>query len=813
MKKILIFTLVLISFTAFSQGGKLQKANNYFDKLAYASASDIYVNLLGSEVDSPEMKSKLAYCYFQMGEITESEKIYADLVNSGASPTLDYYYYAQVLKQNGKYSESDKWMKKYHDLAKTDSRAKEFIENENYIQKIEKAGNKFSIKNLKVNTSDADFGGYYLGKKAYFISNRSDNPHVKNVWLWNNKRFLDMYSSDMDSTSELVNSKMHTKRVNTKFHEGPVCFSPDGKKVIFTRNNIASGKERRDNKGIQNLKLYIADVIQENIWLNEKEFQYNSKDFSIGHPTISQDGKFLYFVSDMPGGFGGADIYRVPILENFQFGKYENLGKTVNTEGQDMFPWINSENLLFFSSDGHVGLGGLDVFVAIPNVQGEYKKMLNVGKPVNSNRDDFAFIMDQSSRKGYFSSNRTGGIGDDDIYSYRLDKPFKAGIILKGTIKDSKTNEILANSDIILKDKDGNIVASIKSNDKGEYEFVLDDDSEYTLVGNQDKYKEEFAVIKTNSAISPEINQDLNLNKIPQISIYCVITDTKSKKALEGVNLSIVEIPSKSVVAETITPISGDFAKPMDELNVGDEITYEIRVAKPGYLTKITTFKYKIEKEGVINIHEKIDLSIGIIEVGGDLAKLIDVKPIYFDLGKFYIRPDAQIELDKIVKVMNEYPSMVVELGSHTDCRSSKAFNMKLSDKRAKASAAYIKARISKPERIYGKGYGEAKLINDCGCEGKVVTRNCSEEEHQQNRRTEFIIKKIGVNNVSVNKNVPETKGKLTYDPTKKFHIVEATDNLYIISVNNGVSVEEIKKLNNLKSEKVTVGQKLILRL
>eukprot|EP01041_Mallomonas_annulata_P022384 gene22384-42666_t len=136
----------------------------------------------------------------------------------------------------------------------------------------------------------------------------------------------------MDSTSELVNSKMHTKRVNTKFHEGPVCFSPDGKKVIFTRNNIASGKERRDNKGIQNLKLYIADVIQENIWLNEKEFQYNSKDFSIGHPTISQDGKFLYFVSDMPGGFGGADIYRVPILENFQFGKYENLGKTVNTE-------------------------------------------------------------------------------------------------------------------------------------------------------------------------------------------------------------------------------------------------------------------------------------------------------------------------------------------------------------------------------------------------------------------------------------------------------------------------------------------------
>lgn len=740
MKKILFIAALLLGFQAFSQSGKLEKANNLYDKLAYASAAEIYEDLVNSEVDSPSMQSKLAYCYFQMGKINESEKVYGEVIKSGANPTMDYYYYAQVLKQNGKYKESDKWMKKYHELAKNDSRGIEFIENENYIQKIEKNGNKFTVRNLEINTPDTDFGGYTIHQKSYFISNRADNPHVKSTWSWNNQRFLDLYSVEVTAEKDLVNPKMHTKRVNTRFHEGPLCFTPDGKKVFYTRNNIASGKERKDKKGIQNLKLYIADVIQDNIWVNEREFEYNSREYSIGHPTVSADGKTLYFVSDMPGGFGGADIYQAAILENNTFGKPENLGKKVNTEGQDMFPWINAENLLFFSSDGHVGLGGLDVFVGVPSGNKSYK-ILNVGKPVNSSRDDFAFIMNTDGLNGYFSSNRDGGKGSDDIYAYRLEKPFKVGSSVKGRVMDKHSQAILPNSTVVLKDDKGNTVATVITNEKGEYEFDLENDKQYTIESAANDYFPLTVKLAPNQE-SPEQVRDLALEKDPGLMLSCLITDKQSGQPLEGVRVKVIDRSDNSEIVSGVTSKPGELVQPLKNNKIGDTLSYTIQIEKEGYISKTAVFEYVIQAPGVVRVNEHADLAIGVAKVGTDLASLIDIKPIYFDLGKYFIRSDAATELDKIVKVMNEYPEMVVELGSHTDCRSSKAFNLKLSDKRAKASAAYIKSRITNPQRIYGKGYGESKLKNGCACEGAVKS-SCSEEEHQENRRTEFIIKKM----------------------------------------------------------------------
>lgn len=741
MKKILVIAALLLVSPLFSQSRKLEKANNFYDKLAYAPAAEIYESLIDSKVDSPTMQSKLAFCYLQMGKVSESEKVYGDVIKSGASPAIDYYYYAQVLKQNGKYKESDKWMKKYHEIAKNDSRGIEFIENENYIQKIEKNGNKFFMRHLEINTADADFGGYTINQKSYFISNRTENPHVKNTWTWNNQRFLDLYSVDVNAEKNLVNPKIHTKRVNTRFHEGPLCFTPDGKKVFFTRNNIASGKERKDQKGIQNLKLYIADVIQDDIWINEREFEYNSKEYSVGHPTISVDGKTLYFVSDMPGGLGGADIYRVSILENYAFGKPENLGKKINTEGQDMFPWINSDNLLFFSSDGHVGLGGLDVFVGVPAENRSYAKILNVGKPVNSSRDDFAFIMNTDGLNGYFSSNRDGGTGGDDIYGYHLEKPFKAGPSVKGRVMDKKSNEILANSTLILKDEQGNTVATVKTNQKGEYEFDLEDDKIYTIESAADDYFPLTVKVSPDQE-SPEQVLDLALEKDPGLMLSCLVTDKESGQPLEGVKVKVVDRSDNTEFTSGLTSKPGEIIEPLKNKKIGDTLSYTIQIEKEGYISKTTVFEYVIQAPGVVKVNEHADLAIGVAKVGADLASLIDIKPIYFDLGKYFIRSDAATELDKIVKVMNEYPAMVVELGSHTDCRSSKAFNLKLSDKRAKASAAYIKSRITNPQRIYGKGYGESKLKNGCACEGAVKS-SCSEEEHQENRRTEFIIKKM----------------------------------------------------------------------
>jgi len=224
--------------------------------------------------------------------------------------------------------------------------------------------------------------------------------------------------------------------------------------------------------------------------------------------------------------------------------------------------------------------------------------------------------------------------------------------------------------------------------------------------------------------------------------MYFLVTDAKNKNPLDYVSVKIVDLTTNNAYADFKTPTTGDFYKALEDVKLGDKLAFKIELERKGYLSKTVTYNKTINKSGQINIHEEIDLTLNKLEIGGDLAKMIDIKPIYFDLGKYNIRPDAAIELEKIVKVMNEYPTMYIELGSHTDCRSSYESNMKLSDNRAKSSAEYIKQKISNPERISGKGYGETKLLNGCACEGTVKSK-CTEAEHQANRRTEFIILKI----------------------------------------------------------------------
>lgn len=750
MKKIIFITFIILSTQlSFSQEVKLKKANNYFEKLSYALAMDLYAELIGSEVDSPILKSKLAFCYYKNGDMPKSEETYGTFIQSANVSTVDYFYYAQVLKQNSKYSESDIWMKKYYSFAKSDTRANEFVENENYIAQIEKSGNPVAIKHLNINTESSDFGGYLFKNKAYFISSRTENSFVKNSWTWNNKKFLDMYSSDLDSDGELTNPKMQSKKVNSRFHEGPLCFSQDNKKVFFTRNNISKRKQRKDQKGIQNLKIYIADVAEDDKWINTKEFVYNSKEFSIGHPTISQDGKTLYFVSDMPGGFGGADIYKCDILENNTFGKPINLGQTINTEGQEMFPFFSKENVLFFSSDGHVGLGGLDVFICYPTKENHYSKILNAGKPINSERDDFSFLMDSTSAKGYFSSNRNGGTGDDDIYSFVSTKLFNLNLDLKGTITDAKTKGNLEGAIVCLLNDKNEKIDSTLTDVNGKYEFSIKPQQNYSLSCSKNKYyPQQIDDLDLNLPEGQtEITQNFDLEKESGISLYCLVTDAKSKLPLENVTYSITEIATKRNIIAGVTPATGDFSKGIQNKVVGDTLNYEITLAKKGYFTKTVTFTHIIDKERVINVHEELNLAIGVLAVGENFSDLIGIKTIYFDFTKFAIRKDAARELDKVVALMNEYPEMVVELSSYTDCRDTKAFNLALSDKRAKASAAYIKSKISKPQRISGRGYGEENPINDCGCEDKIMTRACTEEEYQKSRRTEFIIKKIGATN------------------------------------------------------------------
>jgi outer membrane protein OmpA-like peptidoglycan-associated protein/tetratricopeptide (TPR) repeat protein len=748
MKKYcLVVCYLIVAFASFGQAGKLKKADAYYEKLSYSYAVDLYEELIGSEVDSPKLQAKIGSCYYYMGNMVKSESYYSSMINSGLAVKEDFFFYAQALKQNGKYTESDQWMSKFNQLASNDTRGLSYINNTSYLDKIQKQGVHFEIKNLNCNTSVADFGAYPSidGKHVYFVSARRKPVMIQYEWTWNETQYLDVYKSNVDSQKELDNISILNKDINTRFHEGPLCFSPDGKYVYYTRNNISKGKQRKDKKGIQNLQLFRATIDSLGNWKNEETLPFNSKDFSVGHPTISSDGRMLYFVSDMPGGFGGADLYKSLINTDGSFGNAENMGALFNTEGQEMFPWINNKGELFFASNGHIGLGGLDVFVMSLDKNGGFEKLINVGKPVNSQNDDFAFTMNKDNVTGYFSSNRTEGKGDDDIYSYVLTKPFQKQLIVQGIVKDETTGEILLGATVKLINSEGEVISTVTTDNLGSFLFDLEPEEEYSIaVSGVEKYNDNQRSVSTKNldAETTELDGNIALSKEVNLSLYCLVTDSKSALPLEEVKITITNNDDQNEFINRLTTKTGDIEKELLDKKVSDQLSYTIRLEKPGYLSKVVTFNYTILQMGRINVHETLDLTMDKIDIGLDLTSIIDINPIYFDLGKYTIRADAAIELNKIVKVMNENPAMEIELGSHTDCRSSYAFNEKLSDNRAKASAAYIKSRITNPERIYGKGYGEYKLKVDCPCEGAVKS-TCSEDEHQKNRRTEFVIIKM----------------------------------------------------------------------
>jgi outer membrane protein OmpA-like peptidoglycan-associated protein len=566
-----------------------------------------------------------------------SETAYSKLTSatSGILPE-DYYNYAMLLKTDGKYDESNKWMDKFNELKPEDLRAKDYAANKNEFANWSKDDGKYKVEHLNINTDAEDFGPSYYKNKIVFVSTGANPDLMKRTYNWNGKPFLNMYVSEVDN-NQLKSPEKFNKGLNGKLHDGPASFSKDGNYMAFTRNNYDT--KRKDK--IINLQICFSSYKDEK-WSKPESFVLNNKEYSVGHPCLTADGNTMYFSSDMPGGYGGADIYRITKDEKGTWGKAENLGNKVNTEGDELFPFYDENNkTLYFSSNGRFGLGGLDIFICEIKDSG-YGRIYNAGYPLNTQYDDFSVIVNDN--KGYFASNRTGGSGDDDIYSVELLNISKK---IQGIAKNVDGNPIPKTFITLLDDKN-NVLDTLITKDDGTYSFVVDANKNFKLNGKKEKY-------------------------------------------IEGNN------------------IAGTFG---EESIVKADVTL-------------------LEKEEII--------ARAIQVVGNDLGKILALNSIYFDFHKYNIRPDAQIELNKIVTVMNENPNLVVELSSYTDCRASKEYNQILSDKRAKASAEYIKKRITKPERIHGKGFGETKSINGCECEGAVVSI-CSEDEYQKDRRTEFII-------------------------------------------------------------------------
>ncbi len=731
-------TIALIALTASTtiaqKSTKEIKADKHFAQYSYYEAIAQYERVDGLTTNGTR---NLAEAYHYIGNIEKAEETYAQVVTATDSESQDLLNYAELLRKTGRYDEADQWMIKFNKALANDSRGAAYATNPGMHKKLMKDEGRFTIKNLDINSAQEDFGTAFYKNKVVFASSREGTKSVRRKWNWNKLPFLDLYVSDKDANNELLDPIQLDKGINAKYHEGPAAFNSDGTTMIFTRNNYVG----RSSDGIIKLQLF-ESTFNDGNWSEAKALPYNSAEHSVGHATLTADGNTMYFASDMEGGKGGVDLYMATRNSDGTWGTAVNI-ESINTEGNEMFPYIYEDDILFFSSTGLVGLGGLDVFVCkIKN--GKASKPKNVGVPVNGERDDFAFTLDATGKAGYFSSNRPGGKGDDDIYVFNMLKPFTFGKLIKGVAKDKQGN-ILANVTVQLLDDQGTTMGTITTSADGAYEFTAEPDKEFKLSGTKEEY---FDGTNTASTKTDEdvVMVDVVLEKDPGLSLYAIVTDKKTGQPLEGVMMTIVDNMTGKEEKFTTTA-AGDYRRALADKKLQDRGSYNFMLSKEGYFTKTITYNALFDREGQYDVHSMLDLGMD-IEVK-DLSEMVKINPINFDLNKYNIRPDAAVELDKIVEVMNKYPKMTVELGAHTDCRGSKKYNARLSDKRAKSSANYIKKSITNPERIYGKGYGESRLLNHCACEGRVKS-DCDEETHAINRRTEFKVISTGDDRLKV---------------------------------------------------------------
>jgi outer membrane protein OmpA-like peptidoglycan-associated protein/tetratricopeptide (TPR) repeat protein len=623
MKRLyILLSCVLVSTTTLTaQNKKTQTADKLFNQFEYVEASKEYLKLVDKGEKDPYLYKQLADSYYNMYNPTESAKWYAKVVETPQEAET-YFRYAQMLKALGKYEESNKQMAVFAKKAPSDHRAKDFNQNPGYLPKLLSKQKSYNVKALEINSEGSDFGAVLTNENTlYFTSSRNKSKRTDG---WNDEPYLDIYKSTYNS-DKTFSKPEEVSELNTKWHDGPVSISSDGNTMYFSRDSHSEKQFEKDKKlNTKFGQVYLYKATKDgDKWGNIQSLPFNNKDYSNSSPSLSKDGKTLYFSSNMPGSVGQTDIWKVAVNADGSYGTPENMGAKINTEGKEQFPQITDDNILFFSSNGHIGLGGLDIYMIDLKTNNEIQ---NVGKPVNSEKDDFAFSFNVSKNAGFFSSNRTGA---DNIYW-------------------------------------ADPVCGVES--------------------------------------------------------IVVVTDTKTGALLSNARVSILDA-KKNVLETQTTTASGAISFPLD-----CNTPYSIQAAKDGYESGV--FSIAATNGGKI----RVDAPLNPIDVIVTEKEVI-LKEINFEYNKANITAEGAFELDKLVQVMKQNESIVIMVKAHTDNRGSDTYNMSLSDRRAKSTVQYVISKGIDKARISGKGYGESEPKVDC-------KEACTEEEHAQNRRSEFLIVK-----------------------------------------------------------------------
>jgi len=646
--------LIGVMFALFTGNNKvcaqagLNSADSDYDRWAYIDAIGLYEKVVKKGYSSRELIEKLGNAYYFNGQYADASKYYGKLFaeyEEGSISPEYFYRYAHTLQNIGSKEESEAYYRLFVKKAGNELQISKIRNNEKDLQKqiLDNSGRLGEVVNLAINTPYSDYGGYIHEDQFYYTSAKDTGNLAKKRHSWTGDAFTNLYLANVEEVETEEKSSLIKGKVSSVLNESTAVLTKDGKTMYFTRNNILNGKRRFDDKKATKLKIFKAEQVNGS-WSNITELPFNSDQFNTAHPALSPDEKILYFSSDRPGGIGQGDLWKVAITE-IGYGKPENLGPDINTEARETFPFVSGDEL-YFSSNGRVGLGGLDVYGAKIKQDGSFGVVQNVGAPVNSASDDFAYYIDRNSHKGYFSSNREGGKGKDDIYAFTELKPLMLECNQELHIKvvDGRTNRYIHDATVTLWD------------------------GVYNKKGESNAYKD------------------------PSYDL---------KQTYE----------------------CGEF--------------YRIKAEREGYISQEVSVSLPNENgitEKVI-VLEPVKIQI---KEGDDLFKILKLNPIYFDLDKHFIRPDAAIELAKVQAVLEEYPNMKIDIRSHTDSRASHKYNEDLSSRRANATAEWLISKGIDRSRLTWKGYGETQLVNKCS-DGI----QCTEEEHQQNRRSEFIVTQL----------------------------------------------------------------------
>jgi outer membrane protein OmpA-like peptidoglycan-associated protein len=609
----------LLSISLIAQNKDTKTADKLFNRYEYVDAAKEYQKLADNGKGDPYVYKQLADTYYNMFNTTDASTWYAKATETPQDAET-YFRYAQMLKANAKYEEANKQMAKFASMVPNDLRAKAYKENPNYVPKLIGKTPGYTAKSLEVSSDKSDFGAVLYDNTLYFTSARNG---ARRNYGWNEEPYLDIYKATLGD-SGTFSEATSVSSLNHKRHDGPVTISTDGNTAYFSSDSFRDKlyeKDKKNNLQLSRNNLYKATKAGDS-WEKITSLPFNSKEYSTSNPSLSRDGKTLYFSSDMPGSIGGVDIWKVAINGD-EYGTPENLGTKVNTEGNESFPFISDDNkTLFFASSGRQGLGGLDNYqIDLSNGS----EAVNMGKPINSEKDDFGFTFNKAKNQGFFSSNRNG---NDDIFGAA---PICAVDVIT-TVTDAKTGAIISDAKVSIVDDKKNVIATEMSNSKGEVKYKVECDKAYSIQASKDGYEgNSFPVAKS---------------KGPETTIAAAL-------------------------------------QPIDVIVTPTEIV---------------------------------------------------LKPIYFEFNKSNITQEGAFELDKLVQVMKNNDKLVIFAKSHTDNRGSDSYNLSLSDRRAKSTVQYIISKGIDGSRISGKGFGESEL--------KVQCDPCSEEQHSQNRRSEFLIVK-----------------------------------------------------------------------